>query len=64
MDNAITYCQSCNATIAADADTCSECGAAQHGDGRPGAGMATPAPPGWQAGRPAASPSGFTVEEP
>jgi predicted amidophosphoribosyltransferase len=64
MDDAFTYCVNCTAEIAADAETCPECGAEQGSDKRAGAGMATPPPAGWQAARPPASPTGFSVEGP
>jgi hypothetical protein len=65
MGNAITYCVGCTTEISADAELCPVCGAEQKtGDVRPGSGMATPPPAGWQAGKPPASPTGYTVEEP
>lgn len=65
MDQSITYCVSCTTEINATAETCPACGADQkRGDRTPGSGMATPAPPGWQAARPPASPAGYTVEAP
>lgn len=65
MDNAITYCVNCTAEIDAVATTCPACGAEQKsGDRIPGSGQGTPPPAGWQAAPPAASPTGFTVEEP
>lgn len=65
MDQPITYCVRCTTEINADAESCPACGAEQkQGDRTPGGGMATPAPAGWQAAPPAASATGFTVEEP
>jgi hypothetical protein len=65
MENAITYCISCTAETSFEADTCPECGTEQRaGHTRPGSGMAAAPPAGWQAARPPASPTGFTVEEP
>jgi hypothetical protein len=60
MENTFTYCVSCTAEISASAETCPECGADQNVDRRPNSG--TSAPAGWQAGRPAASPTGFAEE--
>ena len=65
MDNAFTYCVSCTAKIDFDAANCPECGAEQRADDkRPGSGMASPPPAGWQAANPPASPTGYAVEEP
>ena len=64
MDDAFTYCVSCTAKIAADVETCPECGAEQGGDKRAGARVAPPPPAGWQAARPPASPTGYNVQEP
>ncbi len=65
MENAITYCISCTAEIPYEAETCPECGTEQRADdNRPGSGQAAPPPAGWQAARPPASPTGFSVEEP
>ena len=50
---------------AADAETCPACGAHQKtGDRTPASGQPTTAPAGWQAGRPAVSETGYTIEEP
>jgi hypothetical protein len=64
MDNAITYCVNCTTEIDADATTCPACGAQQKTGNRTPAGGQTTAPAGWQAGRPAASETGYTIEEP
>jgi predicted amidophosphoribosyltransferase len=65
MGNAITYCVGCTAEISFDAESCPVCGAEQKTDDkRPGSGMPTPPPAGWQAAKPPASPTGYTVEEP
>ena len=63
MDNAITYCVNCTTEIDADATTCPACGASQKTD-QTLAGGQTTAPAGWQAGPPAASPTGYTIETP
>ena len=65
MSDAITYCVKCTTEIAADAETCPACGAHQKtGDRTPASGQPTTAPAGWQAGRPAVSETGYTIEEP
>ena len=65
MSDAITYCVKCTTEIDADAATCPACGAHQKtGDRTPASGQPTTAPAGWQAGRPAVSEAGYTVEEP
>ena len=65
MERTITYCVSCTTKISGDAEMCPHCGAEQGGaDVRPGSGAAVPPPAGWQAARPPASPTGYTVEEP
>ena len=65
MDSAITYCVKCTAEIPYLAETCSACGAEQNvDDRRPESGISPPPPAGWQAAPPAASPSGYTVENP
>lgn len=65
MEGTFTYCISCTAEISADAKTCPDCGAEQNmADARPGSGAAVPPPAGWQAARPPASPTGYTIEEP
>ncbi len=63
MENSITYCVSCTAKISAHDETCPECGAEQNlSDRRPESGISPPPPAGWQAAPPAASPTGYTVE--
>jgi predicted amidophosphoribosyltransferase len=63
METAITYCVNCTAKISAEAATCPECGAEQDlVDRRLDTGGAAPA--GWKAAPPAASPTGYTVENP
>jgi predicted RNA-binding Zn-ribbon protein involved in translation (DUF1610 family) len=65
MDEPITYCVRCTTEIDADAHTCPACGSEQRRDDRtPGSGMSTEPPAGWQAARPPASSTGYTVENP